>query len=168
MAQRGAIAWLFPLLLLGGPLHAEMVSVPGIQGLSPFVRHQLHAEELRTTYTLLVKLPDPGEPAAPAGAAVGAPPVADAGARLFVAHGADQAARFAEPAAEWSASWSGAIGDRFENRELAGHTHFSLPPEAFRQGLQWLFASPGGAEPPPAGPPSPTPSSTPLDPDAGG
>ena len=68
--------------------------------------------------------------------------------RLFVSSGEFEDPRFREPALEWVAHWQ-KLSPRpweLETRTLAGQTHLSAPPEAFRQGLQWLFAESGQAK----------------------
>ena len=72
-----------------------------------------------------------GEGAAPVGAA-----------RLFVSVGELDDARFGEPSTQWVDHWSRQPAAPFvlETRTLAGQTHLSAVPEAFRQGLNWLFA----------------------------
>lgn len=65
--------------------------------------------------------------------------------RLFVASGEYEDARFREPALKWINHWQ-AVTPRpwiLETRTLAGQTHLSASPEAFRQGLGWLFSEPG-------------------------
>ena len=65
--------------------------------------------------------------------------------RLFVSVGEFDDARFREPATRWIGHWSGQAEKPFEleSRTLPGQTHLSAAPEAFRQGLNWLF---GGAD----------------------
>jgi predicted alpha/beta superfamily hydrolase len=62
--------------------------------------------------------------------------------RLYVANGSDDDPRFREPNVQWMEHWA-----NVENRPwylraetLQGHTHFSAPPAAFRQGMAWLFS----------------------------
>lgn len=62
--------------------------------------------------------------------------------RLFVSVGEFDEARFREPATRWIGHWSRQAVRPFEleTRTLPGQTHLSAAPEAFRQGLSWLFA----------------------------
>ncbi len=62
--------------------------------------------------------------------------------RLFVAEAEFDDLRFRTPAMKWIAYWSAPERKRpfiLETRILPGQTHLSAGPEAFRQGLQWLF-----------------------------
>jgi predicted alpha/beta superfamily hydrolase len=64
--------------------------------------------------------------------------------RVFVSSGEYDAPRFREPALEWINHWQ-MTNPRpwtLETRILAGQTHLSATPEAFRQGVEWLFAKP--------------------------
>lgn len=65
--------------------------------------------------------------------------------RVFVSSGELEAPRFREPAMEWIEHWQTVSPGPWvlETRTLAGQTHLSATPEAFRQGLQWLFFKPG-------------------------
>ncbi|MGB5290955.1 MAG: alpha/beta hydrolase-fold protein [Lysobacterales bacterium] len=67
--------------------------------------------------------------------------------RVFVSSGEFEDPRFREPAMEWISHWQKVSPGPWvlETRTLAGQTHLSAPPEAFRQGLQWLFSEPGQA-----------------------
>jgi predicted alpha/beta superfamily hydrolase len=67
--------------------------------------------------------------------------------RVFVSTGEFEAPRFREPAMEWIGHWQKESPRpwKLETRTLAGQTHLSAPPEAFRQGLQWLFSETGQA-----------------------
>ena len=67
--------------------------------------------------------------------------------RLFVGSGSDDDAEFRLPALQWIDRWTGAADAPWDLQAvtLAGHTHFSAPPAAFRQGMRWLFA-PGPQE----------------------
>ena len=62
--------------------------------------------------------------------------------RLFVSSGEFDAPEFRGPTLEWIGYWQAVIPKPWvlETRSLAGQTHFSATPEAFRQGLAWLFA----------------------------
>ena len=62
--------------------------------------------------------------------------------RLFVASGSDDDERFRTPALAWMSHWSAADTRPWElaTVTLDGHSHFSAPPAAFRQGLAWLFS----------------------------
>jgi len=64
--------------------------------------------------------------------------------RVFVSSGEFDDPRFREPAMEWITHWQKVSPQPWvlETRTLAGQTHLSAPPEAFRQGLGWLFAKP--------------------------
>ena len=67
--------------------------------------------------------------------------------RVFVSSGEFDDPQFREPAMEWIGHWQ-TVSPRpwlLETRTLAGQTHLSAPPEAFRQGLQWLFSESGQA-----------------------
>jgi predicted alpha/beta superfamily hydrolase len=62
--------------------------------------------------------------------------------RVFVSSGEFDDQRFREPAMKWAAHWQ-AISPKpwlLEVRTLTGQTHMSAAPEAFRQGLDWLFS----------------------------
>lgn len=62
--------------------------------------------------------------------------------RLFVSSAAGDEPQFREPAQRWIAHWRAAQQAPWilETRDLVGHGHFSALPEAFRQGLRWIFA----------------------------
>lgn len=67
--------------------------------------------------------------------------------RVFVSSGEFDDPRFRKPTMEWIGHWQ-AVSPRpwlLETRTLAGQTHLSASPEAFRQGLGWLFSKPGQA-----------------------
>jgi hypothetical protein len=70
------------------------------------------------------------------------PPAEGQRPRLFVGSGSNDAPEFRLPALEWIARWTGAMDAPWDLQAvtLEGHTHFSTPPAAFRQGLHWLFA----------------------------
>ena len=62
--------------------------------------------------------------------------------KVFVSSGEFDDPVFREPTLEWIAHWQ-AITPRpwfLEARTLAGQTHLSATPEAFRQGMDWLFS----------------------------
>jgi len=64
--------------------------------------------------------------------------------RVFVSSGEFDDPRFRGPALEWFNYWQ-TVSPRpwtLETRTLAGQTHLSATPEAFRQGLGWIFAEP--------------------------
>jgi len=65
--------------------------------------------------------------------------------RVFVSSGEFDDAVFRGPALEWIRHWQAVEPGPWilEARTLAGQTHLSAPPEAFRQGLSWLFSEPG-------------------------
>ena len=65
--------------------------------------------------------------------------------RVFVSSGEFDAPVFRQPTLEWIRHWQ-QVSPRpwtLETRTLAGQTHFSATPEAFRQGMDWLFSEPG-------------------------
>jgi len=64
--------------------------------------------------------------------------------RVFVSSGEFDDPRFRQPAIQWIRHWQAVSPGPWvlETRTLAGQTHLSAPPEAFRQGLQWLFSEP--------------------------
>jgi predicted alpha/beta superfamily hydrolase len=61
---------------------------------------------------------------------------------LFVGAGSQDDPRFRTPALEWIDHWTNRDSTpwRLRVETLEGHSHFSAPPAAFRQGLRWLFA----------------------------
>ncbi len=61
--------------------------------------------------------------------------------RLFVSSGADDDARFRGPALKWMQFWNedDSIPWALKTVTLKGQNHFSAAPEAFRQGLRWIF-----------------------------
>jgi len=65
------------------------------------------------------------------------------GSRLFVASGSMDAPEFREPALRWMDNWR-SVSNRpwlMKAISIEGYGHFSLAPEAFRQGLVWIFDS---------------------------
>lgn len=68
--------------------------------------------------------------------------------RLFVSSGEHNDPRFRVPTLEWINHWQTAASKPWllETRILAGQSHFSAAPEAFRQGLAWLFGVADGKE----------------------
>lgn len=69
-----------------------------------------------------------------------APPLS----RVFVSSGEYDDPIFRVPALEWFKYWQ-VVTPRpwiLETRTLTGQTHLSATPEAFRQGLAWIFAEP--------------------------
>ena len=62
--------------------------------------------------------------------------------RLFVSSGSEDDAEFREPALAWMQHWSNReqLPWPLRTMTLAGQGHFSAAPEAFRQGLRWVFA----------------------------
>ena len=65
--------------------------------------------------------------------------------KVFVSSGEFDDPVFREPTLEWIGHWQ-AVTLRpwvLEARTLPGQTHLSATPEAFRQGLDWLFLEPG-------------------------
>jgi predicted alpha/beta superfamily hydrolase len=71
------------------------------------------------------------------------PLIAGARPRLFVGSGSDDEVEFRVPALRWIERWADAADAPWDLRAvtLEGHTHFSAPPAAFRQGMRWLFAT---------------------------
>lgn len=69
------------------------------------------------------------------------PEAAKPSSRVFVASGSGDDPRFREPALEWIRAWSGRadLPWDLETFTLAGHSHFSAPPAAYRAGMRWLF-----------------------------
>ncbi len=64
--------------------------------------------------------------------------------RLFVSSGSADDARFREPALAWMKHWDAQKGLPWalKTMTLPGQSHFSAAPEAFRQGMQWIMATP--------------------------
>jgi predicted alpha/beta superfamily hydrolase len=64
--------------------------------------------------------------------------------RVFVSSGEFDDPRFREPMLKWFKYWQAVTPAPWalETRTLAGQTHLSAVPEAFRQGLEWIFAEP--------------------------
>ena len=73
------------------------------------------------------------------------------GSHLFVATGADDDPEFREPLKKWISRWETAADRtwRLGIRTLDGHSHFSAPPAAVRQGMLWLFPDAGDRGPDP-------------------
>ena len=63
--------------------------------------------------------------------------------KLFVASGSLDDPMFRVPALKWAEHWSGKANNpwQLEVVTLEGQTHLSAPPEAFRQGMRWLFSA---------------------------
>ncbi len=63
--------------------------------------------------------------------------------RLFVGSGSLDDERFRLPALRWMSHWSSVEDPPWDLKTvtLEGHSHFSAPPAAFRQGLVWLFST---------------------------
>ncbi|MDH4049709.1 MAG: alpha/beta hydrolase-fold protein [Gammaproteobacteria bacterium] len=63
------------------------------------------------------------------------------GARVFVASGTEDDVTFREPALQWMRHWTSIVPPPWSlcATDLAGHSHFSAPPAAFRGGMRWLF-----------------------------
>ena len=63
--------------------------------------------------------------------------------KLFVGSGSLDDERFREPALQWMSHWRSVEHPpwELETVTLDGHSHFSAPPAAFRQGLVWLFST---------------------------
>ena len=61
--------------------------------------------------------------------------------KVFVSSGELDDPRFLEPALKWVKHWQSVKPGPWvlETRILAGQTHLSATPEAFRQGMAWLF-----------------------------
>ncbi|MCI0517720.1 MAG: hypothetical protein L0Y45_07795 [Woeseiaceae bacterium] len=62
-------------------------------------------------------------------------------ARVFVASGSEDDATFREPALQWMRHWTSVEPPPWPlcAADLTGHSHFSAPPAAFRDGIRWLF-----------------------------
>lgn len=62
--------------------------------------------------------------------------------RLFLSSGSMDEPRFRIPALEWIRHWTAVESTPWDLKTmtLGGHSHFSAPPVAFRQGMIWLFA----------------------------
>jgi predicted alpha/beta superfamily hydrolase len=65
--------------------------------------------------------------------------------RLFVSSGEYEDPVFREPALEWMEHWQSAATRPWilETRTLAGQSHLSAVPEAYRQGIEWSFSESG-------------------------
>lgn len=65
----------------------------------------------------------------------------DIRSRLFVSSGSHDDSRFRTPALAWMRHWTSADDTPWdlEATTLDGHSHFSAPPAAYRQGMTWLF-----------------------------
>ena len=61
--------------------------------------------------------------------------------RLFVGSGSHDDPTFREPALQWIKHWSKQddLPWNLKAVTLDSHTHFSIPPASFRQGLKWIF-----------------------------
>jgi hypothetical protein len=61
--------------------------------------------------------------------------------RLFVSSGEFDDPQFREPTLKWIEHWHNQPGRPWllETRTLAGQTHMSAAPEAFRQGVKWIY-----------------------------
>ena len=66
---------------------------------------------------------------------------ADPQSRLFVGSASGDERRFRLPMLEWMQRWTGKddIPWLLETRTFEGHSHMSLAPAAFRDGMRWLF-----------------------------
>jgi predicted alpha/beta superfamily hydrolase len=62
--------------------------------------------------------------------------------KLFVSSASNDDTRFREAALAWMDFWESQVARPWALRtvSIAGHNHFSAAPEAFRQGLIWVFA----------------------------
>lgn len=62
--------------------------------------------------------------------------------RLFVSSGSQDDLRFREPALKWIKFWNEQKNTPWvlKTTTLEGHNHFSAGPEAFRQGMRWIFS----------------------------
>lgn len=71
------------------------------------------------------------------------PPPGPVASHLFAGSGTEDDPGFRGPFAAWSAHWLQAkdLPWALEVRDLPGHSHFSAPPAAFREGLRWLFST---------------------------
>lgn len=117
-------------ILFGQSLGGQFVLYSTLTRPALFWGHLASNPALHRNLDFFLSWRGPGE--APAGAT-----------RLFVSVGALDDARFREPAMHWIGHWSQQPAAPFvlETRTLAGQTHLSAAPEAFRQGLNWLFAT---------------------------
>jgi predicted alpha/beta superfamily hydrolase len=63
--------------------------------------------------------------------------------KLFVASAEFDDARFREPAVAWMQHWNQQeeLPWSLKTMDLDDHVHMSSPPDAFRQGMRWLFGS---------------------------
>ena len=61
---------------------------------------------------------------------------------LYVGSASGDAPVFREPALEWMKVWKSRddVPWKLKATSLDGHSHMSLPPAAFRDGLRWMFA----------------------------
>ncbi len=68
-------------------------------------------------------------------------PEAALDARVFVASGSEDDATFRGPALQWMRHWTSTKAPPWSlcAADLAGHSHFSAAPAAFRDGIRWLF-----------------------------
>ena len=65
----------------------------------------------------------------------------DSVSHLFVGSGSEDDPVFREPLLEWIRHWSHSddLPWQLNAGSLDGHSHMSLPPAAFRDGLRWMF-----------------------------
>ena len=117
-------------ILFGQSLGGQFVLYSALTRPALFWGHLASNPALHRNLDFFLSWRGPGEP--PAGAT-----------RLFVSVGELDDARFREPATRWIGHWSRQPAAPFvlETRTLAGQTHLSAAPEAFRQGLNWLFVT---------------------------
>ena len=115
-------------ILFGQSLGGQFVLYSALTRPALFWGHLASNPALHRNVDFFLSWQGPGE--APSGAT-----------QLFVSVGELDDARFREPAARWIGHWSRQEAAPFalETRTLAGQTHLSAAPEAFRQGLGWLF-----------------------------
>lgn len=69
------------------------------------------------------------------------PAVRSGDARVFVSSGTEDEPRFRLPAQKWIRHWTAKPGLPWalKTMDIEGQNHFSAAPEAFRQGLRWIF-----------------------------
>lgn len=77
----------------------------------------------------------------------GESPMPENSTRLFVSEAELNGERFHLPMMKWISYWQSAPAKpwKLEVRNLPAHTHMSASPEAFRQGIDWLFGDMGSS-----------------------
>ncbi|MFC4347702.1 alpha/beta hydrolase [Kordiimonas lipolytica] len=68
-------------------------------------------------------------------------------ARLYVSSGTEDDPRFRVPAGRWGEAWKGRknLPWTLKVADLPGQNHFSAAPEAYRQGMLWIFKEARGS-----------------------